>query len=428
MAQAYADVGSAAARGITAGTRLGLAVRGQRQSENRDEFERLQQELENKRLEKSERNKQNEQALAFHAKLGNFEGVATAARAMDTDNGTNLAERLTPENMKEFSKRMLEIDKAEPHMQERLIRETMGAYPVISQLRGPERMGVGLTRAGREAAVGAGPEAMGERQFLETGKAPAVAKAPAPAPTKEIYDPKTKATRVKQWNPATSRYDIDIGEKTPAKVTADRRKAIEAKYRVTGQLKHMRNLYTILKKNNAIIDADKDIIDNLAAWARSSAGGQMLARRMGTKMQSVRNQISATRPLMINNIRQAAEMGAKGMDSERELAFYLQAATNPSLDVQSNFAAINVLDYAYGQASITGEPLAPATADELKAMFINSGGDPEKASELFDETLVTEVSGLTKAPMGAPVGAPASGRTPEEEAEFLELEKEFGGL
>lgn len=122
----------------------------------------------------------------------------------------------------------------------------------------------------------------------------------------------------------------------------------EAQNRVTSTLGTLSNYYDTLSSQGAAIEAGGSTLDNIMNAAASSGAGQMVGRAMGTESQSVRNQINQIQPLLIQEIRQATQMGSRGLDSNRELQFYLQAATDPSRDIQSNKAAIAVLDRAYG--------------------------------------------------------------------------------
>jgi hypothetical protein len=125
--------------------------------------------------------------------------------------------------------------------------------------------------------------------------------------------------------------------------------------------------YSKLDKWGAIQNIDETSMSNAFATARSSAGGQALGRLFGTEPQSVRQSIKNMKPILINTIRQASEMGARGIDSEKELEFYLQAATNEKADIQSNLAAIAVLDGAYGTGDLINQlSKNPVYADMIK--------------------------------------------------------------
>lgn len=122
----------------------------------------------------------------------------------------------------------------------------------------------------------------------------------------------------------------------------------EGRGRVTTTLTELRGLYDELSEMGSIIDVKEGTFDNILAAAQASSLGQFTGRVIGSKAQSTRNRINSIRPLLIQDMRKASEMGARGLDSEKELEFYLQAATDPKRDLQSNIAAINVLNAAYG--------------------------------------------------------------------------------
>lgn len=126
--------------------------------------------------------------------------------------------------------------------------------------------------------------------------------------------------------------------------------------RVSGNLKDLRSYYEDLDKMKGIANTTRGGFDNLRASAKSSGVGQAVGQAFGTKEQSIRNSIKMMQPLLIQDIRKASEMGARGLDSEKELAFYLKAATDPSIDLQANLQAIDVLDRAYGLNLKNGGP------------------------------------------------------------------------
>jgi hypothetical protein len=131
-------------------------------------------------------------------------------------------------------------------------------------------------------------------------------------------------------------------------------KKANARRQVTGTLDNLFKLYIKFDDMGAAVSTDKSALSNLKNWAGATGAGQLGGKMLGTEAQSVRNQINQSRPLLLNYIRQASEMGARGLDSEKELEFYLQAATDPARDIAANLAAIAVLDEAYGEASREG--------------------------------------------------------------------------
>ena len=132
MAQAFANPFGALARGISQGTQLGLAVRQQRQSEDRDEFNRLQGDLEKERKKQEVENKKLEIQYDFFVKTKNVEAARGILQQMDTNNGTDLALRIDDDRMAEFNKSMIELDKADPSIQAQLMEKVIDKYLLIN--------------------------------------------------------------------------------------------------------------------------------------------------------------------------------------------------------------------------------------------------------------------------------------------------------
>lgn len=126
----------------------------------------------------------------------------------------------------------------------------------------------------------------------------------------------------------------------------DKKKSAQA--RVTANLNAIAQSYRNLEQMGGVISSRQDALENLGVFARTSRLGQATGRALGSEEQAIRDEINQIRPTLVNDIRQASEMGAKGMDSEKELEFFLQAATSPDRDIRTNIAAIKVLNDAYG--------------------------------------------------------------------------------
>lgn len=123
---------------------------------------------------------------------------------------------------------------------------------------------------------------------------------------------------------------------------------------VTDQLNQLHGFYSELSDRGAIVDTNSNALSNISSSIGASPLGQFIGKKVGTENQSLRNKIGQIKPLLINGIRQASQMGAKGMDSEKELEFYLQSATDPKVDIQTNMNALSVLDRAYGLGAGVG--------------------------------------------------------------------------
>ncbi len=161
------------------------------------------------------------------------------------------------------------------------------------------------------------------------------------------------------------REQIAFGNQAIAQQGLDLRKQMQqqkedvkanAKQQVNGILSDMKDNYEQLSNMGAIVDTSKSAVENVKARASASGAGQTIGKIFGTQAQSIRNQINQQKPLLIHAIRQASQMGARGLDSEKELQFYLQAATDERLDLQTNMNALRVLDKAYGLGQISNTP------------------------------------------------------------------------
>lgn len=139
------------------------------------------------------------------------------------------------------------------------------------------------------------------------------------------------------------------------------------------------SLISTLKDHYDQLNTGGGIVNTKEAWnvgnaLQSSGIGQFGGRVFGTQNQSLRNQITQQRPLLLQAIRQATGMSSKQMDSNVELKIYLAAATDPTLDYQANVAALKKLDKLYGTGT-TGD---------------KQGGDPPT----FETEAEAEASGV----------------------------------
>jgi hypothetical protein len=133
----------------------------------------------------------------------------------------------------------------------------------------------------------------------------------------------------------------------------------------------LRDQYNVLLANEGITSKEAGTIPNLRSAISRSAVGQTVGQAVGSTNQSARNTIAQSRPLLLNAIKEATGMSAKQMDSNAELKMYLAAATDPTLDYESNMYALNQLETLFGTPSAnrqsganvpsTNAPSAPQT-------------------------------------------------------------------
>lgn len=129
---------------------------------------------------------------------------------------------------------------------------------------------------------------------------------------------------------------------------------------LTGMLKEY---YDNLDKMGAIVSTHRSVVDNARAQAMLSNPGQMLGGAAGTEAQKNLNQITSTRPLLLNAIKEATGMTAKQMDSNVELQMYLRSATDPKLGYEANIEALKNLDKLYGLGMFEQKAQTPPQND-----------------------------------------------------------------
>lgn len=110
----------------------------------------------------------------------------------------------------------------------------------------------------------------------------------------------------------------------------------------------IRDKFDVLSQGGGVTDTNNGLLGNLGAGIASSGVGQAVGRYSGTQNQSARNSIAMTRPLLLQSIMRATGMSARQMDSNVELKLYLSTATDPTLDLQANRAALDRLEKLYG--------------------------------------------------------------------------------
>jgi hypothetical protein len=143
------------------------------------------------------------------------------------------------------------------------------------------------------------------------------------------------------------RIQVVPGSKLAGEIP-EREKKADAQKRLTDSLGELRNLYSDLDAAGGIVSTDSSVADNIFASIASSGAGQAVGTLAGNENQSRRNKIKALQPIILNAVRQATGMGAKAMDSDAELKFYMRSVTDPKVDVQTAGFAIKMLKANYG--------------------------------------------------------------------------------
>lgn len=202
--------------------------------------------------------------------------------------------------------------------------------------------------------------------FIAKDAGTTVINQPAPTMT-EILDP-TDPTRMLRVNAREysggslgSKGVLGVSGKEPT--AAKKAEQVDSgRQTVTDLVTELNSKYDSLEKAGGITNTKNGTLSNIKAGISSSGVGQAAGKLVGTATQSDRNAIAQTRPLLLQAIKQATGMSAKQMDSNVELKMYLAAATDPSLDVQSNRNALRMLEKLYG---IGGGAGASSSVDDL---------------------------------------------------------------
>lgn len=201
---------------------------------------------------------------------------------------------------------------------------------------------------------------------------------------KQLTPGAAEANDIARGNLEVSRGRLKVAEKTAEnKVSVADTKKQEATGQLDDIVASLNAQYDALEKGGGIVSTDKGTLSNLAASAEASGLGQYVGKALGTQNQSARNQIGMTRPQLLMAIKSASGMTAKQLDSNADLKLWLQAATDPQLDVQANRAALdNIVKFIGKRAGATpaaaatpqGKPANTTVVDAYTAWKAKQGG------------------------------------------------------
>ena len=199
--------------------------------------------------------------------------------------------------------------------------------------------------------------------------------------TETFQDPKTGA-----WITRTTAK----GGKGTASDPEAQAKARSSVSSIVGQIS---TNFANLNKMGAGVDPSNSSLDNFSNYLASTGMGQEYGRMTASEAQAYKDAIVQLQPTLMNFVRKASEMGAKGMDSEKELSFFLSALGDPKRNIFANLKALEEVDKAYGEGNAVAtmlkdrpELLAKVRATELKYVPTKedkaSNGNADFESEL----------------------------------------------
>lgn len=150
-----------------------------------------------------------------------------------------------------------------------------------------------------------------------------------------------------------------------------------ARENFSNYVSEMANAYASLYKKGGAVSAGESNIGNIIAGTDI---GQVAGRAIGSEAQVMRDLINTMTPNIINVIRQSTEMGAKGMDTPKELEFYLRALGDVNLPIEASIKALDTLDKIYGKGETVPKMLKdnPALLEKVKKSGLKFGEEEKK--------------------------------------------------
>lgn len=163
-----------------------------------------------------------------------------------------------------------------------------------------------------------------------------------------------------------SSEDIEAGKKRGGNVVEEEKKQ-RGRENLNEILTQVTGAYLGLHQRGGTIDPRHGVGANISAGLAASPAGQYITGLQGTEEQQLRDKINTMRPALINAIRSATGMSAKAMDSNTELQFYLQQATDPQRGFLANLQAIDLLDKQYGLGGVLDNALPPEVLARVRS-------------------------------------------------------------
>jgi hypothetical protein len=240
-----------------------------------------------------------------------------------------------------------------------------------------QREGRTLALAVRAASRGSGGRGGGDDIIDEVGKG-----------VVEIIDPATGAKRtvsraeaVRLGAMSAKEGNIDAKTEKAAEKTESARKAI------TTLVDQMQTYYDELDRLGGMTNDKRGPLSNAVSRLSSSGVGQMGGSIIGSKEQTLRDNVADARLRLLNAIKNAEGTGVGSLNSNMELKTYLDALTSPTRSKQNVDTTLNNIRGLIAKADaptvVSGSPAAPAMSpqDAQALEWANSNpSDPRAAA------------------------------------------------
>ena len=140
----------------------------------------------------------------------------------------------------------------------------------------------------------------------------------------------------------------------------------QARADLESSLETLDSLYDELNKRKGLPSTERGAVRNVASYVASTAPGQIVGQAVGTEEQSIRDQIAASRFILVQQIKNATGMSAQQMNSNFELQNALNSLSDPKVGIEAAKKIIENLRSQYVQGGKTtrgmvGSEPQPAT-------------------------------------------------------------------
>jgi len=165
----------------------------------------------------------------------------------------------------------------------------------------------------------------------------------------------------------------------------------QAKEMLSQELGTVLGYYEELNRMGAMVSPERPSVANVAAAARATGPGQTAERFLGTRAQTLRDNIANARLRLFNHVKNATGASAQQMNSNLELQTWLNAMTNPGQSIETVRETLGQLDAVLGsvrnqmaaEASGQGGPQAAPAAPRTPASAPTQGNRREIAPGVF---------------------------------------------
>jgi hypothetical protein len=121
--------------------------------------------------------------------------------------------------------------------------------------------------------------------------------------------------------------------------------------------------YTDLATTGGMTSTKKGTMENIGSYLANTALGQEAGKMTATQEQSLRNEIRAQSPVLLQGIKKATGMTAKEMDSNADVKRWMEAMGSTTFDVQSTLGILKSLNAQFGSGNEI--PAAPAKTGNI---------------------------------------------------------------